>query len=226
MATHLNIATTYGVTQPTDTELEEARKTDSVEIAELVGGADGEYVKADPIHVKKVEVVLSGDGPATLGDVASGLVTPPSTLSKTSLEINEKPNGRCSFSLTSVGHEAFTDAGGATADAGAEPTLDDLEITSVEYTVGESVKRQRQVEDMVLVGSNGEPAARGKCKEKGSFSVNGRGDLPGGVVVGSGGAALKNFGDGKLVVGTLVQFERRADWNGWSVDGNHYRLAS
>lgn len=226
MAAHLNITSTYGVTQPTGTQLEEARKSQSVEIAELVGGATGEYVKADPIHMKKVEVTLSGDGPSPLGDIASATVGTPSTLTKVSVEMSEAPNGRVSFNLVAAGHEGFTDGGGATADAGAEPTLDDLEITSVEYAIGESVKRARAVEDMVLPGSNGQPAARATCKEKGSFTINGRGDLPAGMVVGSGGAALKNMGAGKLVVTQLNEFQRRAQWNGWGVDGSHYRLVA
>jgi hypothetical protein len=112
------------------------------------------------------------------------------------------------------------------AATGAEPAITDLEIVSVEYSVAESVDRSYQVNDLVLVGTDGTPAARGKVTVKGSFSINGRGDLPAGTALGTGGAAFKGGDTGKVLVESLMTGEKRADWNRWSADGSHYKSAA
>ena len=225
MSAHLNIATTYGITLPDGAVAEDASRTKSVDVAELVAAATGEYAKATPVNLMKVDVTITGEGPAEIGTVASEATITPATLKVIKRQQTEAPNQRCRFTLSASGHEAFTDVTGTSA-AGAEPTIDNLVITSVEYAVCESVDRSKEVQDKVLVGSNGQPAFRGTCMAKGSFTINGRGDIPVGPALGTGGSAMATLGGGLVVVTQLSEGERKADWNRWGTQGSSYPSAA
>lgn len=218
MAAHLNIDTTYGVTVPTNSEAESATRTQTVEINELLDSATAEIVSLKPVNVVNIEVVVEGEGPAGLTGTA-GVISDPSTVSVISVEVSEAPNARCRFSIRATAADGFTDPGAAEESVGAEPTVADLEITSVTYSIAESVRRSNTLEDKVLIGSDGTPAARETHTRRKPFSINGRGDLPAGVALGTGGAKFTGAATGVTVAGVLREFERRADWNGWGVDG-------
>lgn len=230
MATHINITTdlssAYGLTLETGAEAEDVQDTSTVAVAELIDQSSGEVVKAAPVNIAFRELTVSGEGPADLTDAAVGSVGTPSTLNITSIELSEAPNQRCRFSLTMRGSEAFTDPATSLSATGAEPTIDDLEITSVAYTIAESVRRSYSVQDLTLVGTDGAPEARHKVGRVGSIAVQGRGDLPAGAALGTGGAAFKGCDTGIVVVTNEMQGERRRDWNRWSVEGSHYPSAA
>ena len=78
---------------------------------------------------------------------------------------------------------------------------------------------------MVLMGTNGEPAARQSVALKNPFDISGRGDVPAGVALGTGGLQFAGGTTGKVVVGTFSESEKRKDWNGWSGSGNQYASA-
>jgi hypothetical protein len=230
MATHINIlantfAANYGITLATGAEAESATATTTVAINELVDSATADIIAAAPIHHAEKRTQVDGDGPAALTISAAAIGTP-ATLTVISADVSEAPNARCRFSIQAQGELAFADSAGTPDDVGAEPTISDLEITSVEYSIAESVKRTATLENKVLVGSDGTPAARATCTKRIAFSVNGRGDKPAGVALGTGNVEFTGGDTGLTLVGTLREFERRADWNGWGVDGTNYPAAA
>lgn len=226
MAAHLNITSTEGVTLATGAEADDVEKVSTVEIAELADQATGEYIKASPVNHKEIAVRITGDGPHDLTEPAAGTVADPATITVISAEVTEAPNQRCNFSVRATGHEAFTDPAGSVSATGAEPDIDDLEIVSVEYSIAENVRRSYEVEDMVLVGTDGTPANRATVGVKGTFSIQGRGDLPAGTALGTGGAAFQDGDTGLVLVNSLMEGEKRKDWNRWGADGSHYKVAA
>lgn len=211
-----------GLTIPSGSEADSISNTTTVEIAEQVDQASGEIILADPVKMAKLEVAISGDGPYGLTLSAATIATP-STVTVLRAEVSEGPNKRCNFSITAAGMIAFTDPATELEDVGAEPTIADLEITSVEYSIAESIRRTYELQDATIPGTDGAPALRATHGQKGSFSITGRGDTPSGVAAGSGGASFKGCATGKVVVGTFAENEKRSDWAGWNADGNHYK---
>lgn len=227
MPAHLNIiGGLFGIVLGTGAEADDVQKTETVESDELIDEATGEFINVDAINMKKVDVVISGDGPATLTDISAGVIADPSTVTAINTKVSEAPNKRVNFTITAAGHDPFTNPSATPLAVGAEPVIEDLEITSVEYAVAESVEREYAVEDMVLVGTNGEPAFRAKVGVKGTFTVNGRGDVPAGTVLGKGGVEFFDADTGLVLVESLMTGEKRKDWNRWSVGGSHYKVAA
>jgi hypothetical protein len=225
MAAHLNVLTTYGVNVPSGSEAESATRTTTVEINELLAAATAHVIDADPVNHAVAEIQVDGDGPVGLS-LTPGSVANTATVTILSAEVTEAPNQRCRFSLRARADLAFADDPATPDSVGAEPTVGDLEITSVTYSIAESVRRSVTVENAVLVGSDGTPAARGTLTQRRPFSIAGRGDLPPSVALGSGGVEYAGATTGKLVVGTLRESERRGDWNGWGADGTQYPSAT
>ncbi len=223
MAAHLNLNTTFGVTLPSGAIAESAERMQTVEAIEVTG-TSGEIVKALPAKTFKSDVTISGKGPAGLDLVTTGTISDPSTMTITSAESGETNKATSTFTIKASAHEAFTDGEGS-GSAGDEPDIDTVEIVSVTYAVVESVKRTRDVKDMVLIGSDGTPAARGKVTRTGTFDIIGRGDIPGGIALGTAGAALASF-TGVVLATSLKESEKAGDWNGWGISGKHYPAAS
>jgi hypothetical protein len=228
MSAHLNItstiATTYGVTLASGTVADDAQKTSTVEISEVLSAAAAEIIHADPVNVASVESSVSGDGPHSL-TLTPATVADPATLTVVNVELTEVPNDRCKFSVKAAGSLPFVDPDGEAGEVGAEPTLADLKPVSVEYAIVESVRRSSTLEDKVLIGTDGTPAARGTITRRRPFAIAGRGDKPAGVTLGGGGAEFVGAATGKVLVGTLMEGEKRGDWNRWSADGQHYLAA-
>lgn len=228
MAAHLNItstiATVYGVTLAAGTEADDCSKTQTVEINTVADAATGEIIEADPVNTVVTNTTISGDGPHALA-LTAGTVATPSTLTVVGVDLTEAPNSRVQFSIRASGVASFTDPAGTVSAVGAAPTIGDLEITSVEYSIAESVRRSSEIQDMVLTGTDGTPAARETVQPIYPFSVSGRGDLPAGVALGTGGVEFVDGDSGKVLCSTLGTGEKRADWNRWNVDGTHYRAA-
>ncbi len=228
MSAHLGITSTiasvYGVTLAEGSVADDCQKTTTVEVSEVISAAVGDIIHADPVHMAMVEATVSGDGPHSL-TLTSGTVATPATLTKISVELTEPVNGRCQFSVRASGAIDFADGEGDVGEVGAEPTLAALKPTSVTYSIVESVRRSSTLEDKVLVGTDGQPAARGTITPRRPFTIAGRGDKPAGVLLGSGGAEFVGATTGKVVVASLMEGEKRADWNRWSADGQHYLAA-
>lgn len=230
MATHINIladtfAANYGISLGSGAEAESATATTTVAINELIDSATAEVIAAAPINHAEKRTQVDGEGPATLTLTAATVGTP-ATLTIISKEVTEAPNSRCRFSVQAHGDLAFADSSDTPADVGAEPTISDLEITSVAYSIVESVRRSVTIENKVLVGSDGTPANRATCTIRKPFSISGRGDLPAGVALGTGNVEFTGGDTGLTLAGTLRVGERRADWNSWGVDGTNYPSAA
>ena len=230
MAAHINIladtfAANYGITLGTGAEAESASATTTVAVSELLDSATAAINEVAPIHHAEKRTQVDGEGPASL-TLTAGSVATPATLTVLSREVTEAPNARCRFSVQAQGEIAFTDSVGTPGAGGAEPTVSDLEITSVAYTIAESVRRSVTIENKVLVGTDGTPAARATCTVRKPFSIVGRGDLPAGVALGTGNAEFTGGDTGVTVVTSLRESERRADWNGWGADGTNYPSAA
>jgi len=224
MSAHLNVLSTYGVTVPSGSETESATKTTTVEISELLEAATADVIDAKPVNIGRVEVQVDGEGPVGV-TLTPGTIANVSTVTIVGADLTEQPNQRCRFSLRGAASIGFSDPETAGATVGAEPTVGDLEVTSVTYSIVESVRRGATLEDQVLVGTDGTPAHRGTITERRPFSIAGRGDKPVGVVLGTGGVAYTGADTGLTIVGVLRESERRGDWNGFGADGTQYPQA-
>lgn len=225
---HYNIGTSLitGITIPSGSEVDSVSKVTRVEISEVVDSDTLEIILADPVHTAQVEVTVNGDGPFGLTIAASDPATP-ATVTVTRAEVSEPgPNKRCTFSIRAASHVAFTDPATVLSAVGAAPTLADLEIKSVEYSAAESVRRTYELTDLVLIGTDGEPLDRATHTLKGSFAIAVRGDAPVNMGAGSGGAEFNGASTGKVVVGSFTENDKRGEWNGAAVDGNHYKSAA
>jgi hypothetical protein len=228
MSAHLGItstiATTYGPTLASGTVADDCMKTTSVEVSEVLSASTGAIIEADPVNISRIETNVSGEGPHSLTLSAADIATP-STLTVVNVEITEAPNARCQFSIRSAGVVAFVDDPATPAEVGAEPTIADLKVKSVTYSIVESMRRSSSLEDKVLVGSDGAPAARGTITPRRTFDITGRGDKPAGLVLGSGGAEFVGATTGKVIALSVMEGEKRADWNRYSASGQHYLAA-
>lgn len=217
MGAHRNITSLpTGITLSTGAEADDVEETRSVEISELFEQETGDIVKLSPINHEKRTYKVSGDGPADLSVIAKGTVATPSDLEETSVEISEAPNQRCKFTIQGESDHAFTDPAATPLAAGAEPDIDDLVIVSVEYSIAESASRRAEVENHVLIGSDGTPAARARETVKTTATVSGRGDRPAGVALGTGGLAFVGSDTGITIVNQVMDGQKRKDWNRWS----------
>jgi hypothetical protein len=225
MAAHLGIETTHGITLDTEAVAQSVRRRQSVEVSTVIG-VTGEYVLAKPLKTKRVEVTIQGVGKGDRSAVAAGVVADPATLSQISVEQTEINNGRASFTITAAGVAAFTDPATANGSASAASiTKGTIEILSVEYALTESLTVTSQVEDKVATDSDGTPGYRAKHARMSNFSLRGKGDLPTGIDLGTGGAAVKGLNGGVLIVAELEEEEQASEINGWSLSGMHYPSA-
>ena len=228
MAHHIGITSTYGLTLPSGAIAQDARKVQTVGVSE-VPGISGEYVKAATLKQKKVDVTVSGVGPAGLSGVTSGNVSPPSTLKILSVEQGEKSTGdnRATFSINATGMSSFVDAAG-TPDAagGGDPDEDTLGIVSVTLALSETLSCKSEVKDVNVPATDGTPGARATCCLKNSVSVRGRGDIPSSLMLGTDGLEVAAFTGGVMLVGKLEEGQKADDINDWSAEAQHYPSAA
>lgn len=227
MAAHIGVTSTYGVTLPAGAEAQSASKTETIEISELTGAA-GEYVKADALFAKKVEVSIGYVGEPMHSSIVSGAVADPSTMTVIKSEATEQNKGRVACTVNAVSHEAFEDdgAGASPGEGEAGPDEDTLNLVSCTLSLAENVQVTKEVQDKMILNAAGVPGARARCQKKNAFSVRWKGDLPTGVVLGLGGAGVFGLTGGKLLASKLMVEQKMDDFNGGSVEGNHYPVAA
>lgn len=223
---HIGVTSTYGVTLPANSEAQDASRTSTVELSELIG-ATGEIVKLNPLHVLKKDVSVNYVGASSLASVTVAQGLDPATIKVTKADIKEINKGHVACALTASGHEAFTDAAGSSVGAGEEePDVDTLNLKTVTFALAENVDRNSEVKDVVVIGGNGQPAWRGTVTKKNGFSVKFKGDIPAGVVLGTAGAGVYGFTGGKLVVTKLMESQKKDEVNDGSYDGTHAPVAA
>jgi hypothetical protein len=226
MAAHIGITSTQGITLDTESVAQSVRKRQSVEVSTVIG-VDGEYVLAKPLKTKKIEVTIQGVGKGDRAAVAVGAVATPSDIEEISVEQGEVNNGRASFTVTGSGVASFTDPAAANGSAAAGTiTKGTIEIISVAYALSENLTVTTQVEDKVATDYNGTPGYRAKHGKMSNFSLRGKGDLPSGLALGTGGAAVKGLNGGVIIVTELEEEEQASEINGWSLSGMHYPSAT
>jgi hypothetical protein len=226
MAAHIGIESTQGITLPTESIPQSVRRRETVEVAPVIG-VDGEYTRCKPLKSKRVEVTITGVGAGGLANVSSGVVADTGDLERISVQQGEVNNGRASFTITAAGHDSFSDPAAANGSASAASiTRGTIEILSVEYALTESLDVTTQVEDKVALNADGTPGFRQKHAKMSNFSLRGKGDLPSGLALGTGGAAVKGLNSGVIIVTDIETEEQAAEINGWSVNGNHYPAAT
>lgn len=221
MATHIGVTSTYGLTLPANAVAQKCTRNQELAMIPLTGAA-GELVKLQvaPYLKKEVTVEYVGAPDFTAPAVAQNITPSAMTVIKT--EITEEPNKHAVATRTAMAHESFTDAPGTSAGEGsADADETTLVIVSCTFSLAESVRRTREVKDVVVIGAQGGAAWRGTCMKKDSFSVRYKGDLPTGVALGTAGAGVYAFTDGVLVVGKLTDDQTADDVNGGSYEGEH-----
>lgn len=226
MPAHIGVNDTFGIELDEDAEAQSATQTETIEPSELVG-ANGEIVSAEALHAKKVDVTVSFVGTPQHASIAAGAIADPATLTVIESDATETNKGRVSCTANASGHEAFADAAGTSPGTGAAlPDEDTLNLVSSTLTLAEQVNVKKAVEDKMLLNRLGQPAVRQTVKKKNSFSVRWKGDLPTSVALGTSGVGVFSLTGGKLLALKLTKEEKNEDWNGGSVEGNHYPVAA
>jgi hypothetical protein len=224
MAHHIGITSTHSITLPSGAIAQDVRRTKTVAPSEVIG-TSGEYENVKPLKQMKVDVVITGVGPAPLSSVTSGNVAPPSTMKALNAEQGEKSTGdnRATFTLNSTAMESFSDSAGSPAAAGAgDPDEDTLGIVSITLALAETLSVRREVKDVNVPATNGTPGARGTCCLKNTISVRGRGDIPASLTMGSDGIAVAGLSDGVTLVGKLEEGQKADDINDWAGEAGNY----
>lgn len=224
MSAAIGISETYGIALDAESVAQTVRRRQSVDVSTVMG-VDGEYALAKPLKTKKTEVTISGVGKG--GEVAPGVVATPADLVNVTVEQGEANNGRTSFTITAAGVAAFVDPASANASAAAATiTKGTIEVLSVAYALTESVSTTGKVDDKVATATDGTPGYRQTHAQMNNFSVRGKGTIPTGVALGTGGAAIKGLDGGVLIVRTLEDVQNAGNLNEWSLDGEHYPSAT
>lgn len=97
-------------------------------------------------------------------------------------------------------------------------------ITKITGTLVESVDCTITGETKELINADGTNAESIIMDSQFSFSVKGKGDLPG---VTAGGSAGEPDGvTGKVIVTKVTETQTNEDWQGWSYDGVGYPSAT
>jgi hypothetical protein len=229
MAHHIGVTSTYGVTLPAGAIAQNASKSQNVDVSE-VPGDDGEIALASPLRANKVDVSVSGVGPAGLDAVTAGNVALPATMTILSVEQGEKSSGdnRATFSINATGMEAFTETAVGTPDAAGagDPDEETLGIVGITMSLSETYSERREVNDVNAPATNGAPGARAKCNVRSSFSVRGKGDKSAALTMGIDGIAPAGISTGKTIVRQLVENQAAQELNGWGAEAMNYPAAA
>lgn len=219
MAAHIGVDSTFGVTQPSDTELTKASRSSSVPTFKTPGHT-GEIFKYTAGRTKNVQVTLEGSGTAPVASVAVGDGITPSTLTLISARQGERnTQGLPTFSAMYSAAESFADSDNAETAPSAVPDLDTIEIVSVDYSLTESLDITSQITDRVIADLDGTPGFRGTFGKESSFTLSGYGDLP--VALGENGAGVARLTGGKLILESTEEIENAQDCNQWRASGGH-----
>jgi len=226
MSAQIGITNTYDITLDSEAVPQTVSRRQTVEVSAVMG-VDGEYVLAKPLKTKTIEVMISGVGKGDLTGVTSAVVATPADLTKVSVEQGEANKGRASFTVTARGVSAFADPASANGSAAAAAIAKGtIEVLSVAYALTETVTVTTKVEDKVATATDGTPGHRQTHAKMSSFSLRGKGDIPAGLALGTGGAAVKGLNGGVIIVRSLDDVQNAGDLNDWSAEGDHYPAAT
>ena len=107
-------------------------------------------------------------------------------------------------------------------------TLTKIGIQSVDITLAESVEVSAKVETKPLLDKDGRFADGAAFDPTSDFSLKGRGDLPAGIAVGTGGGVEVDglFPGGVTIVASVKEMDKNDDWNAWECSGQNFPNAS
>jgi hypothetical protein len=222
----IGIDTLYSITLQATARALEVVKTQTVETVKKPSVA-GEWTFFKAKKSAKVEIVISGIGPAALDSVTAA--TPAfgdKKLIKSQQGETVTGDGNATFTNTYAYHEAFDDAGGVASAGGDEPDIDTLcEIVGVTYADAQTLTRSFEVTDKLITRADGTPGARATLGRVGMVSMDFAGDIPSGVALGSDGVNAAGMA-GRLIVGTLVERQQASEFNGGNLSAEVCALAS
>ena len=217
MAAHIGIPSMFGITLQADAKPLSTDRSRTIETSK-VPSITGEYSLFRAKKTMKVDLTISGVGPAALASVTSASGVTASTLKLLKSQQGETVtgDGNPTFTNNYAGHEAFSDSGDVSIEAGAEPDIDTIcEITSVTYSDCQTTSKSFEVSDKVITQANGTPGTRATILRKGDLSIDFAGDIPSGVALGSDGMQAAGMA-GRLIVTRLQDTQKADDWNGGS----------
>lgn len=107
----------------------------------------------------------------------------------------------------------------------ANPDCCKIGVRSVDFTLAESVDITAQAEAKVLADKDGKFAQAATVKKKLTFSIKGKGSIPGAINVGEGAAPVSGVTAGKTIITSVEESQKADDWNEWSVEGTNYPSA-
>ncbi len=100
-------------------------------------------------------------------------------------------------------------------------------IQSVGITLAQKFDIEKKLEDKVLLDKDGKFAQGDARDPMFEFSIEGKGDLPSGLVLGEdGGLTVEGISGGKTIIKQVSETEKNDDWNEWKVAGVNYPAAS
>ena len=107
-------------------------------------------------------------------------------------------------------------------------TLTKIGIQSIGLTLAENVEVSAKIETKPLLDKDGKFADGAAFDPTSDFSLKGRGDLPAGLAVGTGGGNNIEglFTGGVTSSSSVKESEKNDDWNGWECSGQHFPNAS
>ena len=97
-------------------------------------------------------------------------------------------------------------------------------IQSVGITLAQKFDIEKKLEDKVLLDKDGRFAQGDARDAMFEFSMDGKGDLPDGLALGSNGGdlAIEGIAGGKTIIKQVTETEKHDDWNEWKVAGVNY----
>jgi len=100
-------------------------------------------------------------------------------------------------------------------------------IQSVGITLAQKFDIEKKLEEKVLLDKDGK-FAQGDARDPiFEFSIEGKGDLPSGIALGSdGGLAIEGISGGKTIIKQVSETEKNDDWNEWKISGMNYPAAT
>lgn len=107
----------------------------------------------------------------------------------------------------------------------ANPDCCKIGVRSVDFALAESVDITAQAEAKVLADKDGKFAQAATIKRKVSFSIKGKGDIPGTINLGEGESPVAGITAGKTIITSVEESQKADDWNEWSVEGTNYPSA-
>ena len=216
MPAHIGVLSSF-LPAPAGGYVHESTRETSIEV-DPVKDSNGVTVAADLKPLVTMKVTIKGVGDPGLASVAAGAINT-GTLFIVSAKRSETNEKRPEFEISAVGYSNLRII---TRAMPADFTK--IGIQSVGITLAQKFDIEKKLEDKVLLDQNGQFVQGDARDPMFEFSIEGKGDLPAGLVVGSGGVSIQDIGGGKTIIKQITETEKNDDWNEWKASGVNYPI--